>query len=433
MDIRSKKLRKVLSLAFAMGLLVCCVIPSMTLGKEITLTFVQMTGPRYGITAKAMAKKYMATHPNVNIEVLEFPWEQHMAKIALDASVGGTSYDLIWIDYMLLGGYVDGGYLLPLDEYISKNPEYWNGLKADIYPLVLDLYKYRDAYWAVAADANTHIAYFRKDVLDKAGVEIPSSYDELFRIAPKVHNPPDMYAVGFQAKGWNTIEPFETVFFTLGDTYWDKNFVPQLDSETAIRATEIVKKLYEYAPEDVLSWMYFDVADVMGSTGVFAMWPVGGWGENLLTNPDVSLLADKIEVTEVLELNGKRGCPQGGYGLGINSRISKIKQDECWKFIMYLTAKENMRDYVKYTGQPSRISALTDPVNLETTRHLKAVAGSLKFAKARPVIPEYSSVMEIVGLEVVKAITGEKSPEQAMMDANKAVYDVMKERGRIKR
>jgi len=423
--------KKVLVLALLAGLVLCYVVPSVTFAAKTELNFVQIRGPRYSEASQAIAEKYMKVNTDVNIEILELPWEQHVAKIALDSASGGTSYDLIFVDYSLMGGYIDGGYLLNLDDFLAEYPEYWAELQADIYPSVRNLYVYKGSQWSIPLDANAQIFYYRKDLLRDAGLNVPSTYEEIYRVAPKLHNPPDTYVIGFQAKGWTVVDAWLTLFFSAGGEFWDENFVPLLNSDEAIKATEALNKLYKWAPEDVMTWNYFDVVDAMGSAGILALWPVGGWGDNLITNPDVALLADKCGVEEVPALDGGRGVPQGGYGLGINARIGDKKIEETWKFIMFLTAKENQREYVAAGGQPARISALNDPVSLAQTPYLKALGKVLKYAKGRPIIPEYNSVTEIIGMELLNTLLGSKSIEDAMGAANKAVYELMIERGRI--
>lgn len=390
---------------------------------KVTLVSIGMPGPRYGLSTNGMIKEYVKVNPNVEIKHEGYPEEEYIGKIALDVAGGGGAYDIIWIDYKFIGGYADANYLYPIDKFLLGNPSFWKDIQNDIYPVVLDMYKYKDHWYAIPNDGNTHIMYHRKDLLQEAGVELPESWSELFEIAPKLHNPPEVYALGGHMRRNYAADMWFTPFVSAGGWYWNKDYVPQVNSEAGVKAAEIMKRIYKWSPPDAISWEESEYNEALGNAGIIAIGPTA-WGGNVLTNPDLAKFADKIGTALPPGFNGESPTvPLGGYGLGINAK-SQYK-DEAWKFIMFYTARENQEMLVSYTGQPVRNSALTDPVNIKVAPYLPAIGKNSKYGVPRPVIAEFAKVEQILGVELMNVLLGDKSAKQAMDDANAAMYTIM--------
>lgn len=421
----SKKMLSWLLVGTMVGLLTSFVCPIAVQGKT-TLTFIGQTGPRYGFAVKGVADAYMKLNPDVDVVIESYPWEEWATKIALDVAGGGGAYDIIWIDYKFIGGYADAGYLLPLDAYLLQDPEFWQDIQSDIYDVVLGMYKYKGQWWAIPHDGNSQVFYYRQDVLDDAGVKVPTSWEEVFAVAPKIHNPPSFYAAGANLKRFWAADVWYAPFMSAGGYFWDKNYVPAIDTPAGVEAAELLLKLTKFCPPDAIGWAEADLYEAMGTAGVVGMAP-NQWAGNVLTNPEAAKLANKIGVALPPSLRGKRVLPMGGYGLGINTK--SYYKDQAWDFIKFYTGRENQQLLVAHTGQPARISALTDPVNVAKSRYFSVLAKALKYAIPRPVIAEFSIVENIVGVELNKMMLGEKTAAQAIRDANTEVYKVM--RGRI--
>lgn len=407
-------------------LLVGWVYPA--LAQKATLNFITTTGPRYGFAAKGMAEDFMKANPDVKINVEAFPYGEYTDKIALDVA-GGAVYNIIWVDYQFIGGYADAGYLLPLDKYLQKNPEYWKDAQSDIPSNVRSLYLYKDQMFAIPHDGNSSVFYYRQDVLADAGVEVPTTVNQLLASVPKVHNAPIMYGYGSNLKRFWASDFWYNLFFSLGGQVWDEDYTPGINTEAGVKSLDIMGELFKYGSMDALNWAEADVYEAMGTAGIIAMAPFQ-WAGNVLTNPDAAKLAHLIGVAVNPSVEGKLHPVMGGYGLSVGKRTPH--QDEAMDFIMYYTARENQRALVAYTGQPPRISALTDPVNVKIARYFPVLGESIKNAIARPVIAEFAKATRVLGVEINKALLGQKSSREALDDANEAIYNILVQGGRIK-
>ncbi|MCL5950184.1 MAG: sugar ABC transporter substrate-binding protein [Chloroflexi bacterium] len=397
-----------------------------------TLKIITLTGPRYEMATTAMANAYNKAHSDVKIQVEAFPQEDQIAKVGMDVAAKGNAYDLIWIDYKFIGGYADAGYLLPMDDYLKANADWWKDLQGDVYPQVLNMYSYKDHWYGLPNDGNTELFYYRKDVLDAAGVKLPTTWDETLAAAQKLNNPPKMYGLcGNFARYWAT-DFWLSMFFSKGGVIWDpKTYEPGIDSAAGKYSADMMVKLLQYAPKEALQWEEGDVYSNMGSAGICAMAPAQ-WGGAVLTNPTLAKLADKIAVGRVpaIDAEGKQLIlPMGGFGLGINAKTKY--PDVAFDFIKYWLSRENQQYLVQNTGQPARNSALTDPVNLKIAPYFAAESENLKFAVPRPVVAEYASAEQIIGNELDNVFLGKKTTDQALKDANSQVRDVLVKSGKL--
>ena len=92
-------------------------------------------------------------------------------------------------------------------------------------------------------------------------------------------------------------------------------------------------------------------------------------------------------------------------------------KDAAWEFIVWATSPE-MEKKLAYTGAGSRRSSLSDPELSAIYIEYEAMIPSLDVAKARPNIPPYSEMADAIEVALSEAMSGEKTAEQAMKEAN---------------
>jgi len=392
-----------------------------------------MAGPRYQWAAEGMAREYQKVRPDVNIVVDAFAEAEWQTKISLEAAAKGDAYDIIWANYSFIASYADAGFLLPLDAFLNKYMDYWLDIRGDVYPIILGMYNYKKKQWAIPHDSNTVLYYYRKDVLSEAGVSVPETWDEILDVAPKLHNPPDMYAVGGSLKRRYCPYFLLPMAWTQGGILWDENFVPHLNTKPWIEATKLLVDFYDYCPPEAIDWFEADTYQAMGNAGRFAIGPVI-WGGPVLTSPEESKFADKIEVTlpPAIVLGGEKNrvVPMGGFGMSICAYSPN--PDEAFDFIKFYTAKENQRVLVGYTGQPARVSALLDPENMKKARYFRALGLTLRYARPISTITEFAKFEELMGTNLNKILLGDLSIEEGLNEVNEQMYREMVRGGKIK-
>ena len=113
------------------------------------------------------------------------------AKIAT-ALASGTAPDVVGIEYAQLSQFVGGGSLLPIDDLVPA--ETLDGYTDQVRGLVT----FNEATYAMPYDAAPLVTYYRQDVLDAAGVDVPKTWDEFEAAARAVRaSNPSAYIASF--------------------------------------------------------------------------------------------------------------------------------------------------------------------------------------------------------------------------------------------
>src|ERR1700712_3283076 len=136
-------------------------------------------GHSRGITPLlAVSQRYAELHPGVEIK-----WQKRTLQQFADYPVEELTkkYDLLIIDHPWVGRASATNCVLPLNEYLPQ--EYLQDqLEHSVGNSHLS-YQYNNNQWALAIDAATPAASYRKDLLEKNKIAIPHKWEELIALA----------------------------------------------------------------------------------------------------------------------------------------------------------------------------------------------------------------------------------------------------------
>jgi len=301
--------------------------------------------------------------------------------------------------------------------------------------------------------------YYRLDLLeneeekaafqDKHGYElkVPETWDEFLDVAEfftrkagetlagEVLNR-DFYGTAYygvkdQLWGW-----WAAMFASHGGVYFDEEtFEPGINSEAAVKATEIMMEFHNYSPPDVLAYGYEELKDVFleGDCFMVMQWPcIGKKG----ADPAESRIVGKIGATHVpgVRVNGevyfRAPMPAG--------RVLAIAADaeDPWKayqVIWHLSVVTSLDDVSTHlTGlDPYRFSHFEHPEAygmFEEIRdaeiYLAGLRQNLENGFPELTLPGTVEYLDTLGVELTNAIVGAKEPQQALDDAASAWRDI---------
>lgn len=197
MSIHRRALALAAAAALAVGALTACGSPApppagSTPGapaEPVTLEFWDMSwGPAgtYDVKAQELVKKFETDNPNIKVNYTLKTWDNWYqtfaqavgADAAPDVSTGGG--------FQPFGLQAEADAILPLNPLIDK----WkgDGTAADFSEGTLDYYLDAEGnYLAVPWATDIRVWYYRTDLLEKAGVKVPTTYDELKTACDAVH------------------------------------------------------------------------------------------------------------------------------------------------------------------------------------------------------------------------------------------------------
>lgn len=139
------------------------------------------------------------------------------------------------------------GVIRPLNDLVAKHGE---GLQSS------QLIKIGDDIMAVAFMANAQHLLYRKDILEQAGVEVPTTYEELLDAAKAIRDQGIMQnpVGGAYMAGWNLAQEFNNMFLGYGGTFFKAGSAePNINTEAGVKALNMMKALSEYMNPDFLT------------------------------------------------------------------------------------------------------------------------------------------------------------------------------------
>jgi ABC-type glycerol-3-phosphate transport system substrate-binding protein len=249
--------------------------PALPEGGVKTIPFMTTESDPNTVTLfQAIIAEYEAEHPDVRIDLVLTAHGSEEERL-ITANAVGAELGIVGIHPEFLIDYVAAGYLLELDEVID-------GIGRDKFKTGAVLSTGGHDYAMGYAAGNNATMWVRTDLLEEAGLEIPTNYDELLAAAKAMTKDTDgdgdidIYGYGAPAAAngatWLRFNNF--VWQNCGE-YFDKQGNLAFDNPNVLEALKKYVALLEYAPPDVAGWSWFDGIIAM-TAGTVAMHPYGG-------------------------------------------------------------------------------------------------------------------------------------------------------------
>jgi multiple sugar transport system substrate-binding protein len=215
--------------------------------RALTPTFYQWIYGLYPDIPKAINKDYAKTHkldakiaPVQGFGIDRFVAEAKKKKSTWDVYVGMTPF-------VEMAALIQSGTIEPWDKYIPKS------VLADLIPSIRAEATYQGHIWSFPFLLDIIIQAWNGELVAKAGLDPnkkPKTWDEFIANAKKVvSSKAAPYGAVFDAHGWRSLAPIAHTFST--DVYTPAGLF-DFTSDAAVNALEIMKRLMEVAPKNIL-------------------------------------------------------------------------------------------------------------------------------------------------------------------------------------
>ena len=362
-------------------------------------------GHSRGITPLlAASQRYEELHPGVEIK-----WKKRTLQEFADFPIEKLTeeYDLLIIDHPWVGCAAATKCVLPLNEYLSK--EYLEDQLINSVGYSHLSYNYRDSQWALAIDAATPAASYRRDLLGKNNVELPQTWEDILALARAGR-------VAVPAIPIDLLMNFYTFCIAHGKEPF-QNLEELIDLETGVLAIEIMKEFYSLVDEKMFSCNPIAIAEIMSTTGDYWYCPFAYCYSNYSRKGYAKSL---LHYAAVVSFNGnKLRTTIGGTGLAV-SAFSKHKKDAL-DFASWIVSGEIQQTlYVQHGGQPGHRSAWTDAeANQLTNDFFKSILPIMDNGYVRPGYNGYLHFQDYAGIPLQKCLMENGDPEKTLNEMNK--------------
>lgn len=395
-----------------------------------TLTLFTIGGTRWGMAFKAVTDEFTRRNPSIVVQLEEVPWADYYTKVGPTLASGSARYDIMLIDHYLLPQLAPR--FTALDDFVAQDRAAWDDYLADVPQNTSALYSHDGVVRGLAVDSNTQMAFYRKDIFDKAGLPAPKTYEEVIQYAAQIDRKYDG-AAGFAtetSRGLLAAHSFMQALYSNGGDLVDDLLKPTrvtFNAPEGIEALKVIREALKYAPEGGLNAGFDTIYSyIINGTVAYA----NTWGQTTpVTKEGNPRYYDVLEAVLVPTIGGHVSSgSQGGYGMGIPD--SSRNKEAAFEVIKFMASREGAMISGTNTGQPARSSALKalNNVNVMGNFFLR-LQEALPTSNPRPRFAEADALYDLLGQEVAAFYNDQKSAEQALADAEKAVIDLLKKGG----
>ncbi|MGE5576765.1 MAG: extracellular solute-binding protein [Syntrophothermus sp.] len=420
-----KAFSPVLILGLFLSLLAGFMSPALA-EEQVTLTFwtaYNTESPENKMLTETLIPKFEAANPGIKVQAVAFPYDELRRKL-LTSVAGGTTPDLVRSDIIWVPEFANMGVLLRLDNKFAD----FKALAAKTFPGPLSTNYWKGGYYGLPLDTNTRVLMWNKELFDKAGLKkAPATFQDFLEAVAKLSkdtngdgkNDVFGYAEGGTG-GWNLL-PW---FWSNGGEITDKEITRAsgyLNSKANVETLTMLVNMYkkgQMAPSIMGSGL---------STGdgfakdKYAMFVDGPWMFPIFQGqyPDKKIYTALIPAGK----GGKSISVTGGEDIVI---FKATKNPEAaWKFVKFMLSEEAQLKMAE-TGQMPVLSTLMESSYIKTHPYYGIFLEQLKTARARTPHPAWTRIDEQFSTAVKLALSGSKTPKQALDDAAKAIDGLLK-------
>lgn len=267
--------------------------------------------------------------------------------------------------------------------------------------------------YGVPFGVNCLALYYNEDMLEAAGCEVPTTWDELKETAKKLtgDNVTGLALCSVQnEEGTFNFVPW---LWSTGATSYD------IDNENGIRALTFIQGLIEEGvmSKECINWTQGDVMNQFISGNV-AMMENGPWqiptmqAEAPDLNWNVTLIPKDAEYSSVL----------GGENYAV---INGRNVEGALDFLTYATSEEKVKFMMDKFGYISADKTIAEN-QFEADSPYQPFVEELNYAMPRGPLAEWPSVSDAISLAFNQVITGTATPEEAAAQAQSTIDGIVK-------
>lgn len=401
------------------GLAACAATTSSDSGSTVRV-IAQAGGP--GDALKAAAAEYTKEHPDTPVEVDLFDYDAVRERTLLGFSSGKDSYDAIGFDYSWMKQYIDSGYLLSLNDMAAKQADLID--MPDFVPAYVNWATVDGQQYALPWFGAVYMLYYRTDLLEQAGVEVPTTWDEYIAAAKTVQEKTGVTGTTFIGKRDDPLlDEYWSVAWSYGAQIANEDLTTStMDSPEAVEALKVWSQVLPYAPKDALA-ADWPAAAASFSAGKTAMMINFSDTSDALIAPE-SQVAGKVGFAALpAGPTGKSTPNLGGWGLGVSSQSKN--QQAAFDFIAWATAAAQQQAGLANGGSANRESVLSDPANQKQFPYFPAALENYKNAIYFPVTQHWVDWEAAMAPPLSSALSGQVSLEDGVAQASQRLQAEM--------
>ncbi|MBZ9719285.1 extracellular solute-binding protein [Mesorhizobium sp. AD1-1] len=380
-----------------------------------------------------LAKVIPKVYTDAEITAEENPQNEHYEKLLVEMSQGSSTYDLLVLDNMFSHQFLVNKWVKAVDDIKADDPSLPPLKYENVAPASLKYLKYDGKSFGIPMTLSTPIFVYRKDLFEAKGLSVPTNWDDYRKCAEALHTDEvagNILLLGGQdahmSGDWATRLMSMTKLGPDDDGVLDSALRPVFNSEgQGARAIERIKEVLPFAPKGAEGLDYPDGVSLFsqGKAAMFISW------SDVFAGMENGPLKGKIGYAAVPSEKYQQQMT-GGLSLAVSAFSNN--PSEAYKFLDWMLKGEGYRLFLE-NGETNLVlkSQLDDPAvrakipSLNVYEDFKK-RGTTTIALTPYRAPNAVEVQRVLYEEILAAVLGRKTPEQAMKDAEVRVQGVIR-------
>lgn len=382
--------------------------------QPVVLTFL-MNAPEVP-NLRPLITEFEKQNPGIKLNMIEGPNASNLIEDLNTSAflLGSAPYDLVNMDVTWVAKFAAAGWLRDLTNEIPQ--EQLN----EFLPGDIEASRYQGKLYRVPWRTDAALLFYRKDLLDQAGLQPPETFDQLIKASQQIQGKNGaQWGYVYQGRQYEGVAAMFIEVLEGNGGFWVNPQTNEvgLDRPEAIQALNFLRTTVDkgVTPAGVSTYQEEEARLLFqsGNTVFMRNWPYA-WA---LLNKEDSPVRGKVAVKPVIHAPGKLSVScLGGWGWGIASTTQHPV--EARKALDFFTGTHVQKTTSLSSGYlPSRKALYKDPEILAKYDFFPVALKALENPGIRPPIAQYAQASDILQRYLSSAISGRISPEEAMKSA----------------
>ncbi|MFJ7154606.1 extracellular solute-binding protein [Streptomyces sp. NPDC101118] len=381
-----------------------------------TVTWWDTSNDAEKATFEKIAKAFTAKHPKVTVKYVNVPYGDAQNKAKNAFSSGADAPDVIRADVGWVADFASLGYLDKVPAEAAKKVD------SEFLPQAAASGKFEGTTYAVPQVIDTMGLFYNKKILKDAGVEAPTSLEELKKAAATIKSKTGK--TGLYLRGDDSYWFLPLIYGEGGDLVDAKNKTVTVDSPAGVKAFKAARDLVTSGAALTNATDGWNNMQTAFKSGKVAMMINGPWAVADAYAGDEFKDKANLGIAAVPAGSAGQGAPQGGHDLAVYA--GSKNRDAAHAFVEYMTSQEvQVQSAKELSLLPTRTAAYEQP-DVKGNEMVQFFKPAVDKAVERAWIPENGSLFAPLQVQYTKAVTGAASPEDAAKAAGAEFRKILK-------
>lgn len=358
---------------------------------------------------------YEADHPGVTVRWVDVPWGDMQSKI-LTAVAAGTAPDVVNLNPDFAAQLASRNAWLPLDDRISEAD------RSAYLPNIWQANTLNGQSFGIPWYLTTNITLYNQDLLEAAGVEPPTTYEELATVAQAVRDRTGKYAYFATFVPEDAADVLQS-FVQMGVDLVDDEGKAAFNTPDGEAVFQYWTDLYQQGllPQEVLTQGHRRAIELFQAGEVALLSTGAEFFSTIETNaPDIAAVTGSAP--QITGSTGKKNVAVMNLVVPAATDVPEAAID----FALYITNDDNQLSFAQAANVlPSTAAALQDDYfapNAEAAPGVEQArsVSAAQMNQAEVLIPAMDGIQELQGIiydNLQAAMLGQKTVAQAVEDA----------------